>query len=92
MLKPVFDDAKRYLFNPLIEIEYAHTLMLARQQIMPLNEAAVCLRALDALDHSEVRNTQYDGSFEDLFFLFEKVAGLGLRRGDRGQDAHRPQP
>jgi argininosuccinate lyase len=73
VLKPVFDDAKRYLFNPLVEIEYAHTLMLARQQIMPLQEAAVCLRALDALDHGEVRNAEYDGSFEDLFFLFEKV-------------------
>jgi argininosuccinate lyase len=73
VLKPVFEDAKRYFFNPLIEIQYAHTLMLARQQIMALNEAAVCLRALDALDHGEVRNTQYDGSFEDLFFLFEKV-------------------
>jgi argininosuccinate lyase len=73
VLKPVFDDAKRYLFKPLIEIQYAHTLMLARQQIMPLNEAAVCLRALDALDHSEVHSAQYDGSFEDLFFLVEKV-------------------
>jgi argininosuccinate lyase len=73
VLKPVFDDAKRYLFNPLIEIQYVHTLMLARQQIMPLNEAAICLRALDALDHGEVRNAEYDGSFEDLFFLFEKV-------------------
>src|SRR3984885_8423265 len=47
--------------------------MLARQQIMPVNEAAICLRALDGLDHSEVSNAEYDGSFEDLFFLLEKV-------------------
>jgi argininosuccinate lyase len=73
VLKPVFEDAKRYLFNPLIEIEYAHTLMLARQQIMPLKEAAVCLRALDALDHGKVRSAEYDGSFEDLFFLLEQM-------------------
>jgi argininosuccinate lyase len=73
VLKPIFYDAKRYLFEPLIEIEYAHTLMLARQQIMPLNEAAVCLQALDALDHREIHEAEYDGSFEDLFFLFEKV-------------------
>jgi argininosuccinate lyase len=73
VLKPVFDDARRYLFEPLIEIQYAHTLMLARQQIMPLNEAAVCLRALGALNHSEIHNAEYDGSFEDLFFLLERV-------------------
>jgi argininosuccinate lyase len=37
VLKPIFEDAKRYFFEPLIQIEHAHTLMLARQQIMPLN-------------------------------------------------------
>jgi argininosuccinate lyase len=73
VLKQVFDDAKQYLFKPLVEIEYAHTLMLARQQILPVNEAAICLRALDSLDHNEVLNAEYDGSFEDLFFLLEKV-------------------
>jgi argininosuccinate lyase len=73
VLKQVFDEAKRYLLKPLIEIEYAHTLMLARQQIIPPNEAATCLRALDALDHNEVRSAGYDGSFEDLFFLLEKM-------------------
>ena len=77
VLKPIFEDAKRYFFGPLTQIEYAHTLMLARQQIMPLNEAAIALRALDALDRNEVRNTEYDGSFEDLFFLLEKVLTAG---------------
>jgi argininosuccinate lyase len=73
VLEPVFADAKRYFLDPLIEIEYAHTLMLARQHIMPSNEAAICIRALDAFDHSEVRNAKYDGTFEDLFFLVERM-------------------
>lgn len=72
VLAPVFADAKRYFLGPLLEIEYAHTLMLARQGIIPAGEAALCLRALDALDRNEIDRAEYDGSFEDLFFYIEK--------------------
>jgi argininosuccinate lyase len=72
ILAPVFADAKRYFLEPLLEIEYAHTLMLARQEIMPLAEAAACIRALDSLSRDEILSTEYDGSFEDLFFFLEK--------------------
>jgi len=72
VLAPVFADAKRYFLEPLLEIEYAHTLMLARQGIMPAEEAAACIQALDALDRDEILNAQYDGTFEDLFFFLEK--------------------
>ncbi|HEX7159525.1 MAG TPA: argininosuccinate lyase [Edaphobacter sp.] len=72
VLAPLFADAKRYFLGPLIEIEYAHTLMLARQGIMPEAEAALCIRALDALNLSEIRAAEYDGTFEDLFFYLEK--------------------
>lgn len=79
VLAPVFADAKRYFLDPLLEIEYAHTLMLARQGIMPAHEAAACIRALDQLDRDEVKAAKYDGSFEDLFFYLEKklVAACG---------------
>jgi argininosuccinate lyase len=72
VLAPVFADAKRYFLESLLEIEYAHTLMLARQGIMPANEAALCIRALDGLDIAAIRATEYDGTFEDLFFYLEK--------------------
>jgi len=72
VLAPVFADAKRYFLEPLLEIEYAHTLMLARQGIMPASEAALCIRALDGLDIATIRVTEYDGTFEDLFFYLEK--------------------
>jgi argininosuccinate lyase len=71
VLERVFSDAKRYFLEPLLEIEYAHTLMLARQHIMPSSEAAMCIRALDALDLAEIREAKYNGSFEDLFFLIQ---------------------
>jgi argininosuccinate lyase len=79
VLVPVFADAKKYFLDPLLEIEYAHTLMLARQGIMPEGEAAQCLRALDALNRDEIRAAEYDGTFEDLFFYIEKrlVAAAG---------------
>ncbi len=72
VLVPVFADAKRYFLEPLLEIEYAHTLMLARQGIMPAHEAAACIRALDTLSLEEIRSVEYDGTFEDLFFYLEK--------------------
>jgi argininosuccinate lyase len=72
VLAQVFADAKQYFLEPLLEIEYAHTLMLARQGIMPEVEAAQCIRALDALDVAEVRAKRYDGTFEDLFFYLEQ--------------------
>jgi argininosuccinate lyase len=72
VLAQVFADAKRYFLEPLMQIEYAHTLMLARQGIMPEVEAALCIRALDALNLSEIRAAEYDGTFEDLFFYLEK--------------------
>lgn len=72
VLAPVFADAKRYFLAPLLEIEYAHTVMLARQRIMPENEAATCILALDGLDRDAIKTAEYDGSFEDLFFYLEK--------------------
>jgi argininosuccinate lyase len=72
VLEPVFADAKRYFLDPLLAVEYAHTLMLARQGIMPHAEAAACIHALDSLDPNEIKPAEYDGSFEDLFFFLEK--------------------
>jgi argininosuccinate lyase len=77
VLAQVFADAKRYFLEPLIEIEYAHTLMLARQGIMPEADAAKCIEALNALDVAEIRSAEYDGTFEDLFFYVEqKLAAM----------------
>ena len=79
VLAQIFADAKRYFLEPLLAIQYAHTLMLGRQGIMERHEVAVCLRALDGLDLEKIRSAVYDGSFEDLFFLMEKelVASVG---------------
>jgi argininosuccinate lyase len=66
-----FADAQRYFLDALLEIHYAHTLMLARQGIIPLAVAQRCLEGLDSLDRAELARASYDGKYEDLFFYAE---------------------
>ncbi len=66
-----FRDAQRFFLESLLELHYAHTLMLARQGIIPAESARACIQALNALDREELRTAQYGGRFEDLFFYIE---------------------
>ncbi len=66
-----FNDARRHYTAALLEIHYAHTLMLARQKILSREEARVCLDALDQLDRDQLARAAYDGRFEDFFFFVE---------------------
>jgi argininosuccinate lyase len=67
-----FEDAKKYFLDSLIEIHYAHTLMLRRQDILSPAETRACLKAIDSLDLASIRSTTYGAGFEDLFFYIEK--------------------
>jgi argininosuccinate lyase len=67
-----FEDAKRYFLEALIDVHYAHTLMLARQGIISTADARACLQSLGKLDRPEITATTYDGSCEDLFFYLEE--------------------
>jgi argininosuccinate lyase len=66
-----FTDAQRYFLDALLEIHFAHTVMLARQGIIPLAVAQRCLEGLDSLDRAELAAARYDGKYEDLFFYVE---------------------
>ncbi|MGB7266376.1 MAG: argininosuccinate lyase [Terracidiphilus sp.] len=66
-----FEDAKKYFTEALLQIHYAHTLMLARQKILAPEEARICLEALDRLDRRQLAQAVYDGRFEDFFFFVE---------------------
>lgn len=72
VLAPVFADAKRLFLPAMIEIDYAHLIMLAEQKIVSRETAVACFSALGALDLEAIRASEYDGSVEDLFFLVEK--------------------
>ncbi|HKN31610.1 MAG TPA: argininosuccinate lyase [Terriglobales bacterium] len=67
-----FEDAKKYFLESLLEIHYAHTLMLTHQGILPAADAKKCLEALDALDRRAITAAVYDGRCEDLFFYIEE--------------------
>ena len=68
-----FRDAQRLFLNSLIEIHYAHTLMLARQGIISPAAARGCVQGLDELDRAELSSVPYDGRSEDLFFFVEEA-------------------
>jgi argininosuccinate lyase len=63
-----FEDAKKHFLAALLDIHAAHTLMLARQGIIPKAVASRCLEAIAKLDRAEILAARYDGHSEDLFF------------------------
>jgi len=68
-----FRDAQQYFLDALIQIHYAHVLMLARQKIISLSVARRCLEGLDALDVAGIRSAPYKGQCEDLFFYVQEA-------------------
>ena len=77
-----FEDAKKYFFESLLEIHYAHTRMLAKQGIISKDEERILIAALDGLDRALIHKAIYDGTYEDLFFfiesLLQKAAGIDV--------------
>src|SRR3954468_22502031 len=82
VLNTNFEDAKSLFLAPLMRIHYAHLVMLAEQGIIPRADARIVRDALGRISVSEVRETEYDGSCEDLFFFIDRL----LVR-DCGEDA-----
>lgn len=68
-----FEDAKKYFLDALLEIHAAHTLMLARQGIVPNSVASVLLKAISKLDRVGILRAPYDGRSEDLFFYVQHL-------------------
>ncbi len=85
VLAYVFADAKRLFLSSMIQIDYAHLVMLAEQKIVSRETVSACLSALDALDRDEILLTEFDGSFEDLFFLLERQLAALCGSDDAGR-------
>src|SRR5437868_6180257 len=73
VLETNFADAKRYFLTALLQIEYAHTIMLERQGIISHADARACLAAVDRLDVEQIKSATYDGTCEDLFCYLENL-------------------
>ena len=73
VLSDVFEDAKAQFLSPLMAIHSAHLVMLVEQGIVSQADGRAIAAALDSIDLDAVRQVQYDGTYEDLFFYVERL-------------------
>ncbi|MEO5860475.1 MAG: argininosuccinate lyase [Pyrinomonadaceae bacterium] len=72
VLADCFADSKEYFLDAYHQVDLAHAIMLAEQEIITAEELKQILGALVALDFKAIRQREYDGSFEDLFYLLQQ--------------------
>lgn len=77
VLTDCFADAKRYFLDHYLAVDRAHAVMLAEQGIITAAEQRDILRAIEGLDLDSIRNTEYDGSVEDLFCYLQREITAG---------------
>lgn len=73
VLNENFEDAKELLLTPLMAINYAHLVMLTECGIVSGDDARTLRAALDGISLDTVREVDYDGTYEDLFFFIERL-------------------
>ena len=73
VLRENFEDAKTLFLSPLMAINYAHLVMLRRQDIIGAADARALRAALDAISLPAVMATPFDHACEDLFFHLERL-------------------
>ncbi len=72
VLADCFEDAKKYFLQAYIDVDFAHAVMLAEQDIITEDELKELLKALRSLDLDSIKRAEYDGSFEDLFYYLQR--------------------
>ena len=72
VLSDCFADAKAYFLEHYLDVDRAHAVMLAEQDIITRGELRAILDAIESLDLDRIRKTEYDGSVEDLFFYLQR--------------------
>ena len=76
VLAPDLEVYKQHFSAPLHSINLAHGAMLAEQGLLQDTDASTILDALIRLDRQRPwADQEFDGTFEDLFFLIEQELG-----------------
>ena len=76
VLAPDLDIYKQHFAAPLHAVNLAHGVMLAEQHLLQPADSAAILAALLKIDKDRPwADQEFDGSFEDLFFLIERALG-----------------
>ena len=73
VLRPIYDDAKQVLLEPMMAIHRAHLVMLTEQGLVERESARRILAGLNQIDLKEVAASSYTGRHEDLFFYVEAL-------------------
>ncbi|MFC4619385.1 argininosuccinate lyase [Camelliibacillus cellulosilyticus] len=71
VLAPAYQNAKKVLLDPMLAINKAHLIMLKEQALISEEDAETIARAIHHLNLEEIKQSEYDGCFEDLFFFVE---------------------
>lgn len=71
VLKPAYDNAKRYLLGAMMEVNRAQLIMLREQGLLTAEEAKAIKYGLETLDLDVLAHGEYTGKYEDLFFEVE---------------------
>ncbi|MGP4079028.1 argininosuccinate lyase [Pseudalkalibacillus sp. R45] len=75
LLMPIFQDQRAHLFESMMRVHRAHTIMLQEQAILSKEEAERIIHAVDQVSIMDRSTIEYSAEFEDLFFLVEsKIA------------------
>lgn len=88
VLSDCFADAQRYFLDHYLDVDRAHVVMLAEQKIITADELEIILRAIEGLNVEEMRNAEYDGSVEDLFYYIQREIAAGCGDADIAGKLH----
>lgn len=68
-----FNDARGLFFLPLMDIHFAHLIMLERTGIVNTEDAGKIASGLLKIGEESLSGVDFDGTFEDLFFYVESL-------------------
>jgi argininosuccinate lyase len=67
-----FADAQKHFLDALMDLHFAHGVMLAEQGMLTRDEVRAVLSGLRRIDRTALATATYDGSVEDFFFHVER--------------------
>ncbi|MGN7399470.1 argininosuccinate lyase [Cytobacillus praedii] len=71
VLEPAYNEAKQHFIDSMVEIHYAHLIMLVEEGLVEKEEAKKIAKAVSSLKIEEIKTGNYNPQFEDLFFQVE---------------------
>lgn len=71
VLEPAYNEAKQHFIDSMVDIHFAHLIMLVEEGLVEKEEAKKIAKAVSNLNTEEIKIGKYNPQFEDLFFQVE---------------------